>query len=358
MSMLNEGFYRFQARLFPMLSRYYIYSPSQMPLSDAFQSVGRAFWLKQFVLVGNGNCGCKLTEPRILDDCKIHCDEVQRVISKNKKLEDEFYTEQAFRGTGHSVENGVDGVVVNVGINPKRTINYRNMLERLTKEMVQQACFFDKSSDDIICFIQELHRLLFEGLPAEHADLDNHLRPGQFRKKHVMVAYVDVDILSHNALHQELRRLGATQEELAAFTRSYDLLFSDEEAAISIDILTAQQKKLWEKLGHLAPGPKQVLEEMRSFVETLKQCAKQDVHPVALAAWAHAQLVRIHPFSDGNGKVARAWKDALLLRGGFFPTAIVSDEKYSEAVREDAKTPGRFAAYLAKTIRVSRFTAS
>lgn len=38
-----------------------------------------------------------------------------------------------------------------------------------------------------------------------------------------------------------------------------------------------------------------------------------------LAAWAHAEWVRIHPFANGNGRTARLWANYVLMRYGLPP---------------------------------------
>lgn len=40
---------------------------------------------------------------------------------------------------------------------------------------------------------------------------------------------------------------------------------------------------------------------------------------IALAAWAHSEWVRIHPFSNGNGRTARTLTNAILMRYGLPP---------------------------------------
>jgi Fic/DOC family len=40
---------------------------------------------------------------------------------------------------------------------------------------------------------------------------------------------------------------------------------------------------------------------------------------IELAAWAHAQWVRIHPFGNGNGRTARLWANLILMRYGLPP---------------------------------------
>ena len=40
---------------------------------------------------------------------------------------------------------------------------------------------------------------------------------------------------------------------------------------------------------------------------------------IDLCAWTHAEWVRIHPFGNGNGRTARIWANALLMRYGLPP---------------------------------------
>jgi Fic family protein len=39
-----------------------------------------------------------------------------------------------------------------------------------------------------------------------------------------------------------------------------------------------------------------------------------EVDPVILAVWTHWTIARIHPFLDGNGRMARLWQDAILFQ--------------------------------------------
>jgi hypothetical protein len=38
-----------------------------------------------------------------------------------------------------------------------------------------------------------------------------------------------------------------------------------------------------------------------------------------VCAWAHAEWVRIHPFANGNGRIARLWANSLAMRYGLPP---------------------------------------
>jgi len=67
-----------------------------------------------------------------------------------------------------------------------------------------------------------------------------------------------------------------------------------------------------EKIHYLAPGPDRVKPEMDLFLEWFNAESKQDA--VLKAAIAHFWFVIIHPFDDGNGRIARALSDMLLAR--------------------------------------------
>lgn len=54
---------------------------------------------------------------------------------------------------------------------------------------------------------------------------------------------------------------------------------------------------------------------------------KRKLHPFALATIVHNQFVYIHPFNDGNGRVARLLFNFILIKNGFFPIIFYNDEK-------------------------------
>jgi Fic family protein len=62
--------------------------------------------------------------------------------------------------------------------------------------------------------------------------------------------------------------------------------------------------------------------------------------PVRLAARAHYDLLRIFPFANDSGKVARLFMNLLLLRGGYPPAIIHSTERqrYYEALKGSSAT--------------------
>src|SRR5260221_6025916 len=46
------------------------------------------------------------------------------------------------------------------------------------------------------------------------------------------------------------------------------------------------------------------------------------VSPEIESAWLHHRFTQIHPFQDGNGRVARALASLVAIRAGWFPLVI------------------------------------
>lgn len=77
------------------------------------------------------------------------------------------------------------------------------------------------------------------------------------------------------------------------------------------------------------------------------------IHPIHVAAIAHYNLVRIHPFDDGNGRGARILMNLTLMHKGYFPAVIRLETKrrYLEALSEaDRGTLAPFVAFVADAL--------
>lgn len=67
-----------------------------------------------------------------------------------------------------------------------------------------------------------------------------------------------------------------------------------------------------EKVHYEAPKPERLAEEMECFISWVN--AASEVDEVVKAAITHLWFVTIHPFDDGNGRIARALTDMMLAR--------------------------------------------
>ena len=80
--------------------------------------------------------------------------------------------------------------------------------------------------------------------------------------------------------------------------------------------------------------PEHVSSEMDRLIEFHRQHAKRGTQPHIEAAWLHHAFTQIHPFQDGNGRVARAIASLVFIKDGFFPLVVNRDdrEKYIGAL--------------------------
>ena len=64
------------------------------------------------------------------------------------------------------------------------------------------------------------------------------------------------------------------------------------------------------------------------IAEVLDDLTTTDAHPLVAAAMAHLNLVLVHPFSDGNGRMARCLQTFVLARDGLLAPEFSSIEEY------------------------------
>ncbi|SDT60530.1 Fic family protein [Bradyrhizobium canariense] len=77
-----------------------------------------------------------------------------------------------------------------------------------------------------------------------------------------------------------------------------------------------------ERVHYEAPPATKLEGEMKAFLDWFNR--KDDIDPVLKAALAHLWFVTIHPFDDGNGRIARAIADMLLARSENSPQRFYS----------------------------------
>ncbi|GHU47161.1 cell division protein Fic [Clostridia bacterium] len=86
---------------------------------------------------------------------------------------------------------------------------------------------------------------------------------------------------------------------------------------------------------HIPPTPNQMYNQIKNFYLDLNEKA---LDPINLAAWTHAEFVKIHPFLDGNGRTSRLIMNFQLMSHGFLPVSIAKENRleYFESLEEYA----------------------
>ncbi len=101
---------------------------------------------------------------------------------------------------------------------------------------------------------------------------------------------------------------------------------------------------------HLPPEPIRVQEQMGKLIEWYNRDGEK-LHTVERAAVLHTDLVKIHPFIDGNGRTARVLLNFELMKNGY-PIIIIRNEdrvKYYETL-DKAHITGDYSGFVDLTI--------
>lgn len=73
--------------------------------------------------------------------------------------------------------------------------------------------------------------------------------------------------------------------------------------------------------------PEQVASEMDRLIALHHQHQECNVPPEIEAAWLHHRFTQIHPFQDGNGRLARCLASLVFIQAGWFPLAVTRDDR-------------------------------
>lgn len=87
---------------------------------------------------------------------------------------------------------------------------------------------------------------------------------------------------------------------------------------------------------HKPPAPNEMYRQVKNFFADL--LSRSDLNAIELAAWTHAEFVKIHPFTDGNGRTSRMIMNYQLMLHGFLPISIAKENRleYFETLEDYA----------------------
>lgn len=84
------------------------------------------------------------------------------------------------------------------------------------------------------------------------------------------------------------------------------------------------------------PSPNEMYWQIKNFYADLQ--IKKDSEAIELAAWTHAEFVKVHPFVDGNGRTSRLLMNYQLMASGYLPVSIPKEKRlmYFDCLEEYA----------------------
>lgn len=82
---------------------------------------------------------------------------------------------------------------------------------------------------------------------------------------------------------------------------------------------------------HLPSQPYLIEGQMEAFITEYNKKIEAKVHPILIAAYLHDELVKIHPFIDGNGRTSRLLMNLYLLSKGYVVVSLKGDNESKRA---------------------------
>lgn len=82
---------------------------------------------------------------------------------------------------------------------------------------------------------------------------------------------------------------------------------------------------------HMPAQPYLIGSQMEAFIIEYNSKVNDNIHPVVIAAYLHDELVKIHPFIDGNGRTSRLLMNLYLLSKGYVVVSLKGDNDSKRA---------------------------
>jgi len=78
---------------------------------------------------------------------------------------------------------------------------------------------------------------------------------------------------------------------------------------------------------HEYSPPEQVASQMDRLIELHREHQTREIPPEVEAAWLHHRFTQIHPFQDGNGRIARCLASLVFIQARWFPLVLTRDDR-------------------------------
>lgn len=108
---------------------------------------------------------------------------------------------------------------------------------------------------------------------------------------------------------------------------------------------------------HYFVPPEQVQPMMSDLIDWHRAKEAEGEHPIVVAATFHHQFVHIHPFDDGNGRMARLLMNLILMKHGYTIAMVQRDDRdrYISEI-EQAQATGSLAGFIRYVAECCRYS--
>lgn len=200
----------------------------------------------------------------------------------------------------------------------------------------------------------ETKTFLLHGITANGKPLKDHLD---------IKGHNDALILLENIIKEErditenfIRELHVLILKESYYNKSITTNGQIVERKIEIGKYKTQPNHVLTQTGliHYFASPEETPAKMFDLVEWYKKINNDiNFHPLLTASLFHYKFISIHPFDDGNGRIARILMNLILMQNGF-PPVIIKTEKKEEYYRAlqaaDGGDENLFTEYIAEQL--------
>ncbi len=107
-----------------------------------------------------------------------------------------------------------------------------------------------------------------------------------------------------------------------------DKIFAKEQCGIFRKTQVVVKNSITGEVSFKPPMAVAIQFQIKNLLEFVNGASEDDINPVLKSGATHYELVRIHPFLDGNGRVARAFATLILYKEGYDIRKFFSLEEY------------------------------
>jgi Fic family protein len=207
----------------------------------------------------------------------------------NERLAREWAIETGILERIYTLDRGITQILIEKG---------------LEASLIPHGCS-DRPAEEVVMILKD-HRQALEGLFAF-----------VYSQRELSNSYI-------KELHQMMTRNQETVTAINGLGRK-----------VETSLLRGQWKKLPNNPYRLLDGeqvheycpPEHVDAEMDRLITIHQRHVQDEIPPEVEAAWLHHRFTQIHPFQDGNGRIARALASMVLIRSGWFPLVVNRDQR-------------------------------
>ena len=109
---------------------------------------------------------------------------------------------------------------------------------------------------------------------------------------------------------------------------------------------------------HYFAPPDQVQSMMSDLIDWYRAKEAEGEHPIVIAATFHYRFVQIHPFDDGNGRMARLLTNLILMRRGYTIAIVQRDgrDRYIAEIEQAQEATGSLAGFIGYVAECCRYS--